>query len=309
MKAKTMVHKTGSECLPVHVATVAPHHEHARVSATRAQVPLPDAREPVANSLLAALPAKDCRRLVDAMEQVVLARGEILAEPGERIQYVYFPDDALVSLLALVHRRQALEVGLVGREGMIGIPLALETSISPVRALVQRSGEAMRMKAAAFLAELRQSPALQRELHRYTYALMAQITRTAACNRFHVLEARLAGRLLMTQDRLQSSTFRLTQEFLAQMLGVRRVGVTKAARALQQDKLIDYRRGDITILDRNGLEAAACSCYKVVNAIPEAAPARSAAPSPAPAAPNDAERSDLPCHPGMPEKRSFPYTR
>lgn len=275
-----MVYKTGSERLPAHVAPGAPNHEHADVRTARPQIPLPDVRESAANSLLAALPAKDCRHVIDVMEPVVLARGEILAEPGERIQYVYFPDDALVSLLALVHRSQALEVSLVGREGMIGIPLVLETSVSPVRALVQRSGGAMRMKAAPFLAELRQSPALQRELHRYTYALMAQITRTAACNRFHVLEARLAGRLLMTQDRLQSSTFRLTQEFLAQMLGVRRVGVTKAARALQQDKLIDYRRGDITILDRDGLEAAACSCYKVVNAIPEAAPARPAAPSP-----------------------------
>jgi CRP-like cAMP-binding protein len=195
----------------------------------------------------------------------------VLYEPGERIKYIYFPNDSLVSLLTLVDQHQALEVGLVGREGMVGILLAMEIAISPVRAPVQGIGTAMRMKAAPFLKELGQSHALQRELHRYAYTLMVQITQTAACNRFHVIEARLARWLLMTHDRLQSSPFRLTQDFLAQLLGVRRVGVTKAARTLQQNKLISYSRGNITILDRKGLEAACCSCYQVVKDMHDAA--------------------------------------
>jgi CRP-like cAMP-binding protein len=129
----------------------------------------------------------------------------------------------------------------------------------------------MRMKEAPFLKEFRQNPALQRELHRYTYVLMAQVTQTAACNRFHVIEARLARWLLMTHDRMQANPFRLTQEFLSHMLGVRRVGVTKAARALQHNKLISYSRGNITILNRKGLEAASCTCYKIVKDIHDAA--------------------------------------
>ena len=224
----------------------------------------------VPNCLLAALPRKDYRQLFDGLEQVALTYGEVLYEPGERIKHVYFPNNSVVSLLTLVDRHQALEVGLVGREGMVGIPLALEISISPVRALVQGTGTAMRMDAMPFLKQLRQSHALARELHRYTYNLMTQITQTAACNRFHVIEARLARWLLMTHDRVQSSSFRLTQEFLSQMLGVRRVGVTKAARTLQQDGLISYSRGNITILDRKGLEAACCSCYDIVRDMHEA---------------------------------------
>ena len=219
---------------------------------------------PLANSLLAALPRKECRRLIDNMEQVRLTYSEVLYEPGERIKYVYFPTDSLVSLLTLVDRHQALEVGLVGREGMVGVPLALGIDVSPVRALVQGTGTAMRMKTATFLKAFRQSAALQRELHRYTYALMAQVTQTAACNRFHVIEARLARWLLMTHDRMQTNPFQLTQEFLSDMLGVRRVGVSKASRALQRTKLISYSRGKITILDRKSLEAACCSCYKIV---------------------------------------------
>ncbi len=225
----------------------------------------------VANSLLAALPSKEYRHLIDDLEQVALTYGEVLYEPGEQIKYVYFPNDSLVSLLTLVDRHQALEVGLVGREGMVGIPLALEIATSPVRALVQGTGTAMRMKAAPFLREFRRSHPLQRELHRYTYTLMTQITQTAACNRFHVVEARLARWLLMTQDRMQSSSFRLTQEFLSQMLGVRRVGVTKAARMLQQNELISYSRGNIRILDRKGMEAACCTCYEIVKDMHDAA--------------------------------------
>ena len=255
----------GSGSLHVPVPGVRTRAEHARGKAPKPETATPVvSRGPATNRLLATLPPKECRRLLDAMEQVAVTYGEILYEPGDQIKCVYFPNDCLVSLLTLVDQHQALEVGLVGREGMVGIPLVLETSVSPVRALVQGSGTAMRMEAAPFLTDLRQSPALQRELHRYIYALMAQVTQTAACNRFHVVEARLARWLLMTQDRLQSRTFRLTQEFLAQMLGVRRVGVTKAARTLQQARLIGYSRGNITILDRQRLEDAACTCYEIV---------------------------------------------
>ena len=227
-------------------------------------------RVPLANSLLGALPHKERRRLIDGMEQVALTYGDVLYEPGEQIKHVYFPNDSIVSLLTLVDRHQALEVGLVGREGMVGIPLALGVNVSPVRALVQGTGTAMRMKAAPFLRQLGQNLALQRGLHRYTYSLMAQVTQTAACNRFHVIEARLARWLLMTHDRMQTNPFQLTQEFLSHMLGVRRVGVSKAARTLQRMKLISYSRGNITILDRKGLEAACCSCYEIVRDMHEA---------------------------------------
>ena len=246
--------------------------EDAHWNAAISEFDMPNPKPaPVANSLLAALPRKECRHLMGELEQVVLTYGEVLYQPGGQIKYVYFPNNSIVSLLTLVDQHQALEVGLVGREGMVGLPLALEIGISPVRALVQGTGTAMRMKAAPFLKAIRQSQALQRQLHRYTYSLMAQITQTAACNRFHVVEARLARWLLMTHDRLQSSPFRLTQEFLSQMLGVRRVGVTKAARTLQQSRLISYSRGNITILDRKGLEAACCSCYEVVKGMHQTA--------------------------------------
>jgi CRP-like cAMP-binding protein len=215
--------------------------------------------------MLAALPRKQYQRLLADMESVALTFGEVLYEPGERIRHVYFPNDSLVSLLTLVEGHLALEVGMVGREGMVGVPLALGTDVSPVRALVQGAGAAMRMKSARFCEEIRKSPQLQQEVNRYTGALMAQITQTAACNRFHVVEARLARWLLMTRDRVGSEEFRLTHEFLGHMLGVRRVGVTKAARALQGRNLIAYSRGKIRILDPRGLEAASCSCYELVN--------------------------------------------
>jgi CRP-like cAMP-binding protein len=221
-------------------------------------------RVPIANSLLAALPSRDYQHLLSGLEPVALTFGDILYEPAAAIRHVYFPNDSLVSLLTLVEGHLALEVGLIGREGMLGISLALGINISPVRALVQGSGTALRMKSARFLQELQHSPVLRQEIYRYTHVLMAQITQTAACNRFHVVEARLARWLLMTRDRVRSDEFRLTQEFLAHMLGVRRVGVTKAASALQRQRLISYSRGNIKILDRKNLEAASCPCYEIV---------------------------------------------
>ena len=224
------------------------------------------ANRKVANSLLAALPGKNYQRLLSGLELVTLNFGDVLYEAGQKIRHVYFPGNSLVSLLTLVNGRMALEVGMVGREGMVGLPLALGSDVSPVRALVQGAGTAMRMTSARFSKEIRESPQLQHGVYGYANALMAQVSQTAACNRFHVVEARLARWLLMTRDRMRSKDFRLTQEFLSHMLGVRRVGVTNAARALQNRKLIDYSRGKISILDDKGLEAAACECYALVNA-------------------------------------------
>jgi len=219
---------------------------------------------PIENSLLAAVPDKEYQRLAAGLEPVMLTFGEVLYEPGERIDHVYFPCACLVSLLTLVDGHLPMEVGLIGREGLVGVPLVLGQKVSSVRALVQGTGRAMRMASARFRREFRLSRSLQQEVYRYTHALMAQISQTAACNRFHVVETRLARWLLMTHDRVKSDQFRMTHQFLGHMLGVRRVGVTKAAHMLQKRNLITYSRGDITVLDRKGLEAAACDCYEIV---------------------------------------------
>ena len=214
------------------------------------------------NVLLAALPRADYRRLLPLLEPVTLDFGDILQEQGDTVAHVYFPGDSLVSLLTIVDHHLALEVGLVGREGVVGVPVAMGVAYAPFRALVQGGGTALRMRAAVFRRELQAGGPLQREVHLYAHALMAQVARTAACNRFHFVQARLARWLLMTRDRMRSNRFRLTHEFLAHMLGVRRVGVTRAAQALKRRKLIAYSRGNIAIVDGSGLEAAACSCYQ-----------------------------------------------
>jgi CRP-like cAMP-binding protein len=221
------------------------------------------------NRLLASLPSKDYAQLASDLEPVTITYGQVLYEPGEPMREVYFPGNCLVSLLTPVDGHRALEVGLVGREGMIGASLASGAARSSVRALVQGTGTAMKMNAKHFLREFRRSPALQRLLLQFTDRLMVQISQTAACNRFHLVEARLARSLLMTAERMRSAEFHLTHEFLAAMLGVRRVGVTVAAVALQRRGFIRYRRGNISILDAQGLETACCPCYRhlqVVNA-------------------------------------------
>ncbi|RUQ30839.1 MAG: Crp/Fnr family transcriptional regulator [Candidatus Competibacteraceae bacterium] len=220
------------------------------------------------NQVLATLPREEYQRLRAGLELVTLTFGDVLHEPGELIQHIYFPNEGLlVSLLTLVQDRMGLEIGLVGSEGMVGLPVAQGIDTSSVRAVVQGTGTALRMESSQFRQALETSPALQRTLHRYTYALIAQITQTAACSRFHQVEARLARWLLMASDRLQSNSIHFTQEWLADLLGVRRVGVTLAASALQQQRLIQYSRGNITILDREGLKASACECYQKIKDI------------------------------------------
>jgi CRP-like cAMP-binding protein len=214
------------------------------------------------NHLIERLPRTDRVRLLALCEPVHLALSAVLYEPGQPTRHVYFPTGGFASLVALADGHDGVEVGMVGREGMVGTQLALGVPTSPLRALVQGSGAALRIGAKPFRLELERSVALRRQLNRYLYILMAQLATSAACLRFHLLGPRLARWLLMTQDRADADTFRVTQEFLAYMLGVRRVGVTAAATALQRSGLIEYKRGELTVVDRPGLERAACSCYE-----------------------------------------------
>ncbi|MES2901491.1 MAG: Crp/Fnr family transcriptional regulator [Pseudomonadota bacterium] len=220
--------------------------------------------QPAVNQLLGALPPGDLARLVPMLETVQVDVGDVLSEPAVAIRHIYFPHDSLISLLGVAEGRMTLEVGLVGREGMLGATVALGHDVSQVRAIVQRAGSASRMESGAFRAEFARNPSLQRVLYRYTDTLLAQAIQIAVCSRFHVLEARLARSLLITRDRVKADKFHLTHEFLAHALGVRRVGVTKAASALQQQGLIIYSRGNIEILDVQGLAAASCKCYEIV---------------------------------------------
>jgi CRP-like cAMP-binding protein len=194
-------------------------------------------------------------------ESVVLSFGDVLCTRGERIRHVYFPTRSYISLVMRVDASASLEVGLIGSEGMLGSSLALGVDVSPVSAVVQGAGSALRMHADYFCRELERSQALQGGINRYVFVRLNQLAQRAACTRFHVVEARLARRLLMTQDRAHADTFSMTHESLALMLGVRRVGITTAATSLQKRRLIRYSRGKVTVVDRRGLRAASCACY------------------------------------------------
>lgn len=211
--------------------------------------------------LLAALPAAERQRILDSCETVDLAFGDILAESGKKIRHVYFPVSSFLSLIAALNEHEQLEVGIVGDEGMLGTSLILGIDTSPLHVVVQGAGPALRMTAAAFVRELERSPSLRLLMNRYVYVLMNQLAQTAICTRYHYVDARLARWLLLTRDRAHSQEFHLTQQFMSYMLGVRRVGVTKAARSLEKQGLIEYKRGEIRILDGKGLERASCQCY------------------------------------------------
>ncbi len=217
---------------------------------------------PAVNHLLQALPRGEATRLLAACEPVELAFADVLYAPRELLGHAYFPTRSYVSLMMPIDDASSVEVGLVGNEGMLGIPLALGVDVSRVRAVVQGAGPALRMGAAEFRRELGRSQALRDAVHRYVFVHLSQLAQAAACTRFHVVEARLARWLLMTQDRAHADNFHITQEWLALMLGVRRVGITKAASSLQDCGLIHYSRGHITVLNRRGLKAASCGCYK-----------------------------------------------
>jgi CRP-like cAMP-binding protein len=214
------------------------------------------------NQLFAALPAGERARLLAACTKVNLVFGAVLYERGDRIRFVYFPTTSFISLVHTVDEHSSLEVGMIGAEGMCGHALILGGKVALLRALVQGGGRAWRMDAATFHRHLKNAPALRRLLGLYVNVLVAQLAQTAACTRFHVVEKRLARWLLMTQDRAHSDVFQVTQEFLSFMLGVRRVGVTAAAGVLQARKVIRYKRGSMTILNRRELKASACACYR-----------------------------------------------
>ena len=215
----------------------------------------------IANTLLAALPRAEYRALLEGFEPLTLRFGQVLQEQGATAPYVYFPVDCVISLLATAKNDQALEVGLVAHEGMVGISLVLGADTSSARAVVQADGTALRMKAARFLSAFRQCPPLQRQLYRYAHATLAQARQAVVCHCFHASEARFARWLLTMADRGRSAEFFLTQSMAADLLGVRRATVNEAAGPLQQRGLISFCRGRISILDRRSLEAAACLCY------------------------------------------------
>lgn len=215
------------------------------------------------NQLLVALPTAERDRFLADCTLENLVFGTVLYKQGDRMRHVYFPTEGFISMLITVDRHSTLEVGMIGSEGMCGFALNLGGNVSSLRALVQGTGAAWRMKTATFRRHLEDMPALRQVLGRYVHVVLGQLSQAAACLRFHVVEKRLARWLLMTQDRAHATSFGVTQEFLAYMLGVRRSGVTTAAGILQSHKLIRYTRGNMTILNRKGLEAAACSCYRL----------------------------------------------
>ncbi len=219
---------------------------------------------PTGNRILAALPDGEYQRLLPDLKAVHLAFGQVIQEAGDVIRYVYFPNDSIVSLLSVVSDGSSLEVGLVGNEGVAGISPFLGVEISHTRAIVQGAGSAMRMKSTTLRLEAGVISTLHGLLHRYVHSRFVQSSQLAACNRFHSVNARLARWLLMTRDRNGSNEFRVTQEFMSNMLGVRREGVNKAASALQKEKLISYTRGRIKLLNPKELEAIACKCYELI---------------------------------------------
>jgi CRP-like cAMP-binding protein len=216
---------------------------------------------PQENLLIQALPAPQRKHLLNACEPLDVVLSQVLCKPGERLSHAYFPQTGFLSLVVEVDNHPGLEVGMIGREGMMGSELALGMDTMPWRALAQGAGRCLRMEAGTFCRQVAASAELQHLVHRYQLVRLHQLARAAACERFHLIGPRLARWLLMSQDRARTHTFHVTHEFIALMLGVRRVGVTVAAGALQRGGLIEYHRGEVTVLKRPELEGYACSCY------------------------------------------------
>lgn len=214
------------------------------------------------NHLIQLLPRKDREHLLAESECVDVKLSEVLCESGEPTRHVYFPIDSFISFVANNEGKPSLEVGMVGSEGMLGEQLILGEMAAPFHAVVQGPGRAWRITTSKFLKQMQQSDAMQRLLRRYLSVRLTQLGNLAVCVRFHQINPRLARWLLMSQDRAHANSFHMTHEFMAYLLGVRRVGITKAASALQRDGLIEYHHGFLSVLDRHGLEAAACSCYE-----------------------------------------------
>ena len=222
------------------------------------------APNPRENRLLAVLPEVVFERLLPHLEWVPLPLAQALYESGGQLKHVYFPTDAIVSLLYVMENGASAEIAVVGNEGIVGIALFLGGETMPNRAVVQSAGQAYRLSGRSFKDEINRSGALQHLLLRYTSALLTQMAQTAVCNRHHSVDQQLCRWLLLSLDRLRANELSMTQELIANMLGVRREGVTEAAGHLQDAGLIKYARGRITVIDRPGLEARVCECYEVV---------------------------------------------
>ena len=219
---------------------------------------------PVENRLLAELPELELERLMPNLEPVSLALGQVIYESGGRMSHVYFPTDSIISLLYLMENGTTAEIGVIGYEGMVGLALFMGGQTTPNRAVVQSAGSAFRMRAKALQDEFVKGGVFQQLLLRFTQALITQISQTAVCNRLHSVEQQLCRWLLLSYDRLHSDKLVMTHTLIANMLGVRREGITIAAKKLQERGVISYVRGTITLLDRPGLEATVCECYSVV---------------------------------------------
>ena len=217
-----------------------------------------------ANRILSNLPDDEYEQLRPNLRPASFPIGEILYMPEQKIEHAYFVNHGVVSLLAALEDGATVEAGVIGPEGVAGISVVLGANSTPNQALTQSNVEASRIAAADLVAAFRKSSKLREAMLRFMHTMFTQVTQTAACNRLHTLDQRLARWLLMTQDRVNNKEFTLTQEFLSRMLGVRRAGVTVAANDLRQSGFIDYHRGDIIILDRRGLENVSCECYRIV---------------------------------------------
>ncbi|WP_224094375.1 Crp/Fnr family transcriptional regulator [Nostoc sp. MS1] len=216
------------------------------------------------NQILASLSSTEYQRLVPYLEPVNLLLKQVLYTAGEPITHVYFPYEAITSLVCNLEDGSTVEAGVISNDGMVGLPVIWGGNSTTTTAFIQAAGTGMRMKAEVLIQEFHRGGELQRLLLRFTQALFTQVTQTAACNRLHTIEERLARWLLIVHDRMQSDTFPLTQEFIAQMLGCRRSGVTVAAGTLSKAGIISYKRGNITILNRDDLEATSCECYSII---------------------------------------------